>query len=211
MTESFTPHLPLEIWFQIFRSARDDRSSSLERFKLGPNEGYSRWDETKEYKDTLVRVLRMKWPVSYIQATKLALVKTCRDWNHFATLLLYEHVTLSTIQQCELLFQTLTCEAYSQTLGIAGASSGYDYLRRLVSRLDLYWSDQERALELTARLCSFLPGPHASVVSLVLRNGDEPSTLFNSLPPHVHHLFWLCYRYGSIRDPEIPLSSFSHS
>lgn len=157
----------------------------------------------------------MNWSVSFTfvlrptsQTTKLALVKTCRDWNRFATPLLYEHITLSTVQQCELLLQNLTCKTYSQTSGIAGASSGHDYLSRFVSRLDLYWSDQERALELTVRLCSFLPELHALVVSLVLRNGDEPSTLFNALPPHVHHLFWLRNGSGSIRDPEIPLSSF---
>ena len=130
------------------------------------------------------------------QATKLALVKTCRDWNRFATPLLYEHITLSTVEQCELLLLKLACETCSQTS------------RSLVSRLDVYWPDQERSLALVARLFSFLPQLHALVVSSVFRDGDDPSTLFNALPPHVRHFFWLRYRYGSSRDPEIPLSTF---
>ncbi|KAH6912047.1 hypothetical protein BKA70DRAFT_1266400 [Coprinopsis sp. MPI-PUGE-AT-0042] len=184
---------PPEIWVQIFRMATTDITSSLEHFHLGPHRLAEIWHESKGYLDSL--------------ATKLALVKTCREWNAMVTPLLYEHVAISSIAQYERLIQTL-----GENTGIP-EELGEEVVDRkrnhLVSRLDIFLPKVATASAIAVELFGLFPQLQTAVASLGWTQEDNTMAplLFQTLPSCLHHFLWTINWLAGYNPPSVPLSS----
>ncbi|TEB27875.1 hypothetical protein FA13DRAFT_840920 [Coprinellus micaceus] len=160
------PEVPTEIWLQIFRLASEDRGSSLESLRVGPNDRRLGREESVGYKKSL--------------ATKLSLVGTCRRWNIIATPLLYEHISVTGQRR------------YSRVLGgfnrDDGASAKY---RNMVTRLDLVCLEEGRGYKIAIELCRAFPELTTLLAALAFTKEDEPTPLFDELSPKLKHLYLL--------------------
>ncbi|KAJ3522850.1 hypothetical protein NMY22_g11709 [Coprinellus aureogranulatus] len=160
-TPSEPPFPPPEVWLRVFQFATEDPSSSLERLELAPKDSDYYVREGAGYRKSL----------------------TCRAWNHLATPLLYEHVTVTTDRQ------------YWHLLKVP------EDKRNFVHRLDLVLCDEESALKTAVRLSQMFPKLKTLVACLSSSQKGDPYNLLNILPPTLKHLYWTHHPrgYGSTK------------
>ncbi|KAJ3535762.1 hypothetical protein NMY22_g6339 [Coprinellus aureogranulatus] len=183
-TPSEPPFPPPEVWLRIFHLATEDPSSSLERLELGPKDSNYYVREGAGYRKSL--------------ALKLSILRTCRAWNHLATPLLFEHVTVTTDMQYWRLLKALTPNE-GQAVTSPGASlrrySSEDK-RNFVHRLDLVLCDEESALKTAVRLTQMFPKLKTLVACLSPSRKGDPYPLLSILPPTLKHLYWTHHPRG---------------